>query len=144
MQTSPHRLIATYRASRVSFTWLGTRKALDAGQRDEVAGTFGAEGHFLSAGKKLLDTKHSAYRTLQRGREDGSRFRKRRLSPSFHSTDSNDGWYSLGDVLVTGTELDIALSSGDGQAPTYVGGWELIRVSNVATVTPRRWWSRPV
>jgi hypothetical protein len=64
MQTSTQRLIATYRASRVSFTWMGTRKALDAGQRDEVAEAFGAEGQFLSAGKKLLDTKHPAYRAV--------------------------------------------------------------------------------
>jgi hypothetical protein len=70
MQPSTQRLIATYRASRVSFTWLGTRKALDAQQRDEVAETFGAEGQFLSAGKKLLDTKHPAYRAVNslRGR----------------------------------------------------------------------------
>ncbi|HEX3659212.1 MAG TPA: hypothetical protein VHV55_25710, partial [Pirellulales bacterium] len=46
----------------------------------------------------------------------------------------NGGWYSLGDILVTGNELDMSLS-GDRLAPTYVGDWEIIRVSNVATIT---------
>ncbi len=64
MQTSTQRLIANFRASRVSFTWMGTRKALAEHQRDEMAETFGAEGQFLSAGKKLLDTKHPAYKAV--------------------------------------------------------------------------------
>jgi len=49
-------------AVRVSFTWLGTRKSLSADQRAEAAQPFDAEGQYLSAGKKLLDTSHPAFK----------------------------------------------------------------------------------
>ncbi len=51
-------------AVRVSFTWLGTRKSLTAEQRAEAAQPFDAEGQYLSAGKKLLDTRHPAYKSV--------------------------------------------------------------------------------
>lgn len=51
-------------AVRVSFTWLGTRKTLNADQRAEAAQPFDAEGQYLSAGKKLLDTSHSAFKVV--------------------------------------------------------------------------------
>ena len=51
-------------AVRVSLSWLGTRKTLTADQKEIAADAFGAEGKFLSAGKKLLDTKHPAFRTV--------------------------------------------------------------------------------
>ena len=38
-------------------SWLGTRKTLTADQKALAADVFQAEGEFLSAGKKLLDTK---------------------------------------------------------------------------------------
>jgi hypothetical protein len=57
-------------AVRVSFTWLGVRKTLTPEQKSQAAVSFGAQGDFLSAGKKLLDTKHPAYKdvTAIRGR----------------------------------------------------------------------------
>src|SRR6188508_1321773 len=56
-------------AVRVSFTWLGVRKTLTPEQKSQAAETFDAEGDFLSARKKLLDTKHPAYKevTVVRG-----------------------------------------------------------------------------
>lgn len=51
-------------AVRVSFTWLGTRKSLSADQRAEAAQPFDAEGQYLSAGKKLLDTSHPAFKAV--------------------------------------------------------------------------------
>ena len=51
-------------ACRVQFTWFGTKKSLTAEQKAQAAETFDAEGQFLSAGKKLLDTKHSAFRAV--------------------------------------------------------------------------------
>ena len=51
-------------AVRVSLSWFGTRKSLTSEQRTQAADTFGAEGAFLSAGKKLLDTKHEAYKAV--------------------------------------------------------------------------------
>src|SRR3954471_10863652 len=66
------RLRATMAAARVSFTWLGTQKALNPDQKARAAETFGAEGQYLSAGKKLIDTGHSAFRavTAIRGKVD--------------------------------------------------------------------------
>jgi hypothetical protein len=57
-------------AVKLSFTWFGTRKSLTPAQKAQAADTFGAEGEFLSAGKKLLDTQHRAYKavTAVRGR----------------------------------------------------------------------------
>jgi hypothetical protein len=51
-------------AVRVAFTWFGVRKTLTAEQKAQAADTFGAEGQFLSAGKKLLDTCHPAYKAV--------------------------------------------------------------------------------
>src|SRR5882724_2693195 len=64
------RLRGAMAAVRVSFTWFGTRKSLTPQQKAQAADTFGAEGQFLSAGKKLLDTQHAAYKavTAVRGR----------------------------------------------------------------------------
>ena len=53
--TSPaQRLRTTMAAVRISFMWFGTRKTLTAEQKAQAAESFGAEGQFLSAGKKLL------------------------------------------------------------------------------------------
>lgn len=64
------RLRTTTAAVRLSFTWMGVRKTLTPEQRARAAESFGAEGTFLSAGKKLLDTAHPAYKavTQVRGR----------------------------------------------------------------------------
>jgi hypothetical protein len=57
-------LQAKMAAVRVSFTWLGTRKSLSPSQRAEAAQPFDAEGGYLSAGKKLLDTSHPAFKAV--------------------------------------------------------------------------------
>ena len=64
------RLRSTMAAVRVAFTWFGVRKTLTPEQKSQAADTFGAEGEFLSAGKKLLDTRHPAFKavTAARGR----------------------------------------------------------------------------
>lgn len=63
--TSPsQRLRTSFAAVRIAFTWLGTRKTLTTEQKAQAADTFGAEGGFLSAGKKLLDTKHPAFKAV--------------------------------------------------------------------------------
>lgn len=63
-QTPAERLREMTAALRVSFTWFGTRKTLTPEQKSQAAESFGAEGQFLSAGKKLLDTKHPAFRSV--------------------------------------------------------------------------------
>lgn len=51
-------------AARVSLSWLGVRKTLSQEQRAQAADTFGAEGEFLSAGMKLLDTRHEKFKAV--------------------------------------------------------------------------------
>ncbi|MGB7160772.1 MAG: hypothetical protein WBD40_22095 [Tepidisphaeraceae bacterium] len=58
------RLQQSMAAVRLAFTWLGVRKTLTNEQKAEAAESFGAEGQFLSAAKKLLDTRHPAYKTV--------------------------------------------------------------------------------
>jgi hypothetical protein len=58
------RLRTTMAAMRLSFMWFGTRKTLSADQKAQAAESFGAEGSFLSAGKKLIDVKHPAFRAV--------------------------------------------------------------------------------
>jgi hypothetical protein len=58
------KLQTTMAAARVSFTWLGVRKTLTADQKAQAAEPFGAEGQYLSAAKKLLDTAHPAFRAV--------------------------------------------------------------------------------
>lgn len=62
--TPAERLRTTMAACRVQFTWFGTKKSLTAEQRAQAAEPFDAEGQFLSAGKKLLDTKHNTFRAV--------------------------------------------------------------------------------
>ena len=58
------RLRTTMAAVRLSISWFGIRKTLTAEQKARAASTFGAEGNYLSAGKKLLNTSHPEYRAL--------------------------------------------------------------------------------
>jgi hypothetical protein len=62
--SSSQWLRETTAAVRVSFTWFGVRKTLTTEQKNQAAESFGAEGEFLSASKKLLDTKHAAYKEV--------------------------------------------------------------------------------
>jgi len=62
--TPAERLRTTMAACRVQFTWFGTKKSLTAEQKAQAAETFDAAGEFLSAGKKLIDTKHTAFRAV--------------------------------------------------------------------------------
>lgn len=58
------RLRTTMAAVRLSFTWFGARKSLSVEQKTRAADAFGAEGNYLSAGKKLFDTAHPAFRAV--------------------------------------------------------------------------------
>src|SRR5262249_15976293 len=58
------RLRTTTAAMRLSFPWFGVRKALTDGQKAGGGDAFGAEGDFLSAGKKLLDTRDRDFKAV--------------------------------------------------------------------------------
>jgi hypothetical protein len=62
--SAAQRLRVTTAAVRVSLRWLGVRKTLTPEQMNMAAEPFGAEGDFLSARKKLLDTRHPAYKEV--------------------------------------------------------------------------------
>jgi hypothetical protein len=62
--TPSQNLRMNFAAVRVSFTWLGVRKSLNTEQRAQAAESFGAEGQYLSAAKKLLDTSHEAFQQV--------------------------------------------------------------------------------
>jgi hypothetical protein len=58
------RLRTTMAACRVQYTWWGVQRALTTEQKAQAARAFDAEGGFLSAGKRLLDTKAPAFRAV--------------------------------------------------------------------------------
>ncbi len=62
--SAAQRLRTTMAAVRVSFCWFGVQKALTAAQKERAAEAFDAQGQFLSATKKLIDTRHTAYRAV--------------------------------------------------------------------------------
>ena len=65
VETAPaDRLRTTMAAMRLSFTWFGIRKSLTAEQKAEAAEAFGADGDVLSAGKRLINTKHPKYKAV--------------------------------------------------------------------------------
>jgi hypothetical protein len=62
--SAAQRLRLQFAAVRVAFTWFGVRKSLSMEQKAQAAEKFGAEGQFLTAAKKLLDTKHEAFQQV--------------------------------------------------------------------------------
>jgi len=62
--TPAHRLRTNTAAVRLSFTWFGVRKSLTTEQKAQAAESFGAEGDCLSAAKRLLDTRHPAFKAV--------------------------------------------------------------------------------
>jgi hypothetical protein len=62
--TPAHRLRTSTAAVRLGFTWFGVRRSLTTEQRAQAADTFGAEGDCLSAAKRLLDTRHPAFKVV--------------------------------------------------------------------------------
>ena len=51
-------------AVKVGFRWLGTRRSLSDAQTRQAAANFDADAEQVSAYKKLIDTKHPAYKAL--------------------------------------------------------------------------------
>lgn len=58
------RLRSTMAAVRISLSWMGTRRTLTPEQRAEAAEPFGTDARFLSAGKRLLDISHPAFKSV--------------------------------------------------------------------------------
>ena len=63
--TSPaQRLRRTAAAVRVSLHWWGVHRALSNQQKEEVSAGYAADARFLTAGKKIIDVRHEAFRRL--------------------------------------------------------------------------------
>ena len=58
------RLRRTAAAVRVMLHWWGVHRALTATQKEEFGAVTAADTRFLTAGKKLVDTRHEAFRRL--------------------------------------------------------------------------------
>ncbi|MBL8797390.1 MAG: hypothetical protein JNM56_26040 [Planctomycetia bacterium] len=58
------RLRRVAAAVRVHFTWWGVRRALTAQQKEEIGVACAADARLLTAGKKLVDVRHEAFRKL--------------------------------------------------------------------------------
>src|SRR5579864_6703875 len=58
------RLRRSAAAVRVHFTWWGVHKTLTNQQKEEVGDAYGADARLLSAGKKIIDVRHEAFRRL--------------------------------------------------------------------------------
>jgi hypothetical protein len=63
--TNPaQRLRRVAAAARVHFTWWGVHRALTCEQKEELGLAFEADSRFITAGKKLVDVRHEAFRRL--------------------------------------------------------------------------------
>jgi hypothetical protein len=58
------RLRRTAAAVRVMLRWWGVHRALTPQQREELGAATSADSRFLTAGKKLIDVRHEAFRKL--------------------------------------------------------------------------------
>jgi hypothetical protein len=62
--TPAQRLRRTAAAVRVMLHWWGVHRALTASQKEEMGSVASADARFLTAGKKLVDVRHEAFRRL--------------------------------------------------------------------------------
>ena len=76
-ESPAQRLRRLAAAVRVHFTWWGVHRTLTARQKEEVGVTYDADARFLTAGKKLVDTRHEAFRRLTSLRTHRARTRLR-------------------------------------------------------------------
>ncbi len=63
-ESPAQRLRRTAAAVRVMLHWWGGHRALTPQQREEIGSVTSADSRFLTAGKKLVDVRHEAFRRL--------------------------------------------------------------------------------
>jgi hypothetical protein len=63
-ESAPQRLRRLAAAVRVSLHWWGIHRKLSSEQKEEVSAGYAADARFLTAGKKIIDTRHEAVRKL--------------------------------------------------------------------------------
>ena len=63
-ESPAQRLRRIAAAVRVMLHWWGVHRALTSQQKEEFGAVTSADARFLTAGKKLVDTRHEAFRRL--------------------------------------------------------------------------------
>ncbi|MCD0462493.1 hypothetical protein [Roseiconus lacunae] len=76
IQEHSEHLKSQMAAMKLTFHWLGTRKALSTEQIMRAADIFDAERKFVSAGKKLFDTSNPAFRRVTAVKSSATNFYK--------------------------------------------------------------------
>jgi len=106
-------------AMRLSFCWWGVRKSLTVEQKARAAESFGAEGDYLSAGKKLVDTSCPTFKAVTAVRNRAVQFWKGMSlpypEPGIRLVRQSD--LELANVQLTSlkAELDEAVATLDAQ-----------------------------
>jgi hypothetical protein len=80
-QTASTRLRENFSACRLKFKWLGTSKALSADQKSQAAEAFDADSASISAGKRLIDVKHDAWKALKSIKSQATKYWKENSLP---------------------------------------------------------------
>jgi hypothetical protein len=80
-QTASARLRENFSACRLKFKWLGTSKSLSADQKSQAAEAFNADSASISAGKRLIDVKHDAWKSLTSIKSQATKYWKENSLP---------------------------------------------------------------
>jgi hypothetical protein len=80
-QTASARLRENFSACRLKFKWLGTSKSLSADQKNQAAEAFDADSASISAGKRLIDVKHDAWKALTSIKSQATKYWKENSLP---------------------------------------------------------------
>ena len=80
-RTASDRLRENFSACRLQFKWLGTSKTLSSDQKSQAAESFGADAASISAGKRLIDVKHDAWKGLTSIKSQATKYWKENSLP---------------------------------------------------------------
>ena len=75
------RIRTSFAACRLQFKFLGISKALSSDQKSQAAESFGAEAASISAGKRLIDVKHDAWKALTSIKSQATKYWKENSLP---------------------------------------------------------------
>ena len=79
--TASQRIRTSFAACRLQFKFLGISKALSSDQKSQAAESFGAEAASISAGKRLIDVKHDAWKALTSIKSQATKYWKENSLP---------------------------------------------------------------
>ena len=80
-QAAAVRLRENFSACRLQFKWMGTSKSLSSEQKSQAADSFGADAESINAGKRLIDVKHEAWKSLTSIKSQATKYWKENSLP---------------------------------------------------------------